>query len=167
VKSITIEMGIHRELHLDSVRNKPYTESEIARIEAFAEELMNEKITSKNYIMGVPYDMERINSSVYAMASEPIAYSLLALDKMKKRVADVTKLYADASMEVIVPSKKTQESLLSYRIFKKINVIPTGLELDRFNPALKSAEKTEEIRSRAVAWCKVARANGQLVFSWK
>lgn len=67
---------------------------------------------------------------------------------MKKRVADVTKLYADASMEVIVPSKKTQESLLSYRIFKKINVIPTGLELDRFNPALKSAEKTDEIRSR-------------------
>lgn len=27
--------------------------------------------------------------------------------------------------------------------------------------------ETEEIRSRAVAWCKVARANGQLVFSWK
>lgn len=67
---------------------------------------------------------------------------------MKKRVADVTKLYADASMEVIVPSVKTQQSLLSYRIFKKINVIPTGLELERFSPALKSEEKTAEIRRR-------------------
>ena len=45
VKNIAIDMGIHRELHLDSMRNKSYTESEIARIEAFAEELMNEKIT--------------------------------------------------------------------------------------------------------------------------
>lgn len=67
---------------------------------------------------------------------------------MKKRVADVTKLYADASMEVIVPSKKTRDSLLSYRIFKRINVIPTGLELERFSPALKDPEKTREIRSR-------------------
>lgn len=67
---------------------------------------------------------------------------------MKKRVADVTKLYADASMEVIVPSKKTKQSLLSYRIYKKINVIPTGLELERFSPALKTPEKTKEIRSK-------------------
>lgn len=114
VKSITIEMGIHRELHLDSVRNKPYTESEIARIEAFAEELMNEKITSKNYIMGVPYDMERINSSVYAMASEPIAYSLLALDKMKKRVADdVEKHKSLFTARYLTPAKTLVGGLLN------------------------------------------------------
>lgn len=66
--------------------------------------------------------------------------------EMKERVADVTKLYADASMEVIVPSEKTKESLLSYKIFKKINVIPTGLELDKFSPSLKDAEKSAAIR---------------------
>lgn len=33
--------------------------------------------------MGVPYEAERITSSVYAMATEPIAYSLLALDKQR------------------------------------------------------------------------------------
>ena len=65
---------------------------------------------------------------------------------MKKRVADVTKLYADASMEVIVPSEKTKQSLLSYRIYKKINVIPTGLQLDRFNPAGQAPETTAKIR---------------------
>ncbi|MBQ7993969.1 MAG: RecX family transcriptional regulator [Solobacterium sp.] len=67
--------------------------------------------------------------------------------EMKERVADVTKLYADASMEVIVPSEKTKESLLSYQIYKKINVIPTGLQLDRFSPGLQDPETTEKIRS--------------------
>ena len=37
-------MGIHRDLGLDSMANKPYTEDEIARVENFAEELATEKI---------------------------------------------------------------------------------------------------------------------------
>lgn len=67
--------------------------------------------------------------------------------QMKNRVGDVTKLYADASMEVIVPSEKTKESLLDNRIFKKINVIPTGLELEQFSRSCYSLEKTREIRN--------------------
>lgn len=35
--------------------------------------------------MGIPYEPIRITSSVYAMATEPIAYSLLALDKLRNR----------------------------------------------------------------------------------
>ncbi len=69
--------------------------------------------------------------------------------EMKERVADVTKLYADASMEVIVPSEKTKESLLSYQIYKKINVIPTGLMLDRFSPEHGTPERKAEIRKQA------------------
>lgn len=34
-------------------------------------------------------------------------------------------------------------------------------------PAGDDEEDSEEIRRRAIAWCKVARADGQLVFSWK
>ena len=33
--------------------------------------------------MGVPYEPERITSSVLAMTTEPIAYSLLSLDKQR------------------------------------------------------------------------------------
>lgn len=83
VKELTVKMGIHRELELDSILTRPYTEDDIMRIENFAEELANEKITGQLYTMGVPYEKARIESSVYAMATEPIAYSLLALDKLK------------------------------------------------------------------------------------
>lgn len=114
VKAITMDMGIHRELHLDSIKNKPYSEAEIARIEAFAEELMNEKITSKFYTLGVPYEMERINSSVYAMATEPIAYSLLALDKMQKRTAnDVEKHPTIFAAHYLNPAKALVGKLLN------------------------------------------------------
>ena len=85
VKSLTVKMGIHRELGLDSVLTRPYSEDEVLRIENFAEELATEKITGQLYTMGVPYEKERIVSSVYSMATEPIAYSLFALDKMRGR----------------------------------------------------------------------------------
>lgn len=88
VKAATVKLGIHRELELDSLPSEPYTEDDILRVENFAEELATEKITGQLYTMGVPYDGERITSSVYAMATDPIAYSLLALDKMRGR-ADV------------------------------------------------------------------------------
>lgn len=85
VKAATIKLGIHRELGLDSVQSRPYSEDDINRIENFAEELATEKITGQLYTMGVPYEAERITSSVYAMATEPIAYSLFALDKQRGR----------------------------------------------------------------------------------
>ena len=87
VKKYTLEMGIHRELELDSIKNTPYNEEEVARIESFAEELANEKVTGQLYTMGVPYEDIRIESSVYAMSVEPIAYSLLALDKLTGKAA--------------------------------------------------------------------------------
>ena len=90
VKRLTVKLGIHRELELDSVLTKPYSEDDIARIENFAEELANEKITGQLYTMGVPYEKARIESSVYAMATEPIAYSLLALDKLRGKAAPQT-----------------------------------------------------------------------------
>lgn len=83
VKSLTIKLGIHRELRLDSITSTPYTAGEIARIENFAEELANEKITGALYVMGVPYDRERLKSTVYAMTVDPIAYSLYSLDRRR------------------------------------------------------------------------------------
>ena len=90
VKAATVKLGIHRELGLDSVMNVPYSEEDILRVENFAEELAMEKITGQLYTMGVPYEDMRITSSVYAMATDPIAYSLLALDKLRGRVEKKT-----------------------------------------------------------------------------
>ncbi len=66
VKRHTLALGIHRELRIDSLR--AFTADDIARIEAFAEELANEKITGAHYVLGVPYAEERIRSTAEAVA---------------------------------------------------------------------------------------------------
>uniref|UniRef100_UPI0026E28C85 cobaltochelatase subunit CobN n=1 Tax=uncultured Duncaniella sp. TaxID=2768039 RepID=UPI0026E28C85 len=86
VKKYVVELGIHRELRLDSLISKPYSASEISRIESFAEELANEKITGALYVMGIPYDKDKLKSTVLAMTVDPIAYSLLSLDKQRGRI---------------------------------------------------------------------------------
>lgn len=85
VKKFAVELGIHRELRLDSVLSKPYTEDEIARIENFSEELANEKITGALYVIGKPYSEQDLNSTVFAMTVDPVAYSLFQLDKLRGR----------------------------------------------------------------------------------
>ena len=109
VKAATVKLGIHRDLELDSIAGKPYSEDEIRRVENFAEELATEKITGQLYTMGVPYEPARITSSVLAMATDPIAYGLWALDKQKGRThidADrdrvkFTQLYLDPAKELV------------------------------------------------------------------
>ena len=114
VKTLTVKMGIHRDLCLDSIANKPYTEDEIARVENFAEELATEKITGQLYTMGVPYEAERITSSVYAMATEPIAYSLLALDKQRGKATDtVSKHHSLFTQQYLTPARHLVEKLLA------------------------------------------------------
>lgn len=114
VKRLTVELGIHRELRLDSLLAKPYAEQEIARIETFAEELSNEKITGELYTMGVPYSEERIRSSVYAMSTEPIAYSLLALDKLRgKADQDVEKHKSLFTRRYLNPASELVTQLLN------------------------------------------------------
>ena len=114
VKTLTVKMGIHRDLGLDSIANKPYMEDEIARVENFAEELATEKITGQLYTMGVPYEAERITSSVYAMATEPIAYSLLALDKQRGKATDaVSKHRSLFTQQYLTPARHLVEKLLA------------------------------------------------------
>lgn len=114
VKRLTVELGIHRELRLDSLLTEPYTEAEIARIESFAEELAAEKITGELYTMGRPYSPERIRSSVFAMSTEPIAYSLLALDKFRGRAdAGLEKHRTLFTRRYLEPARKLVGRLLS------------------------------------------------------
>ena len=114
VKALTVKMGIHRELRMDSVLTQPYSEEEIARIENFAEEIATEKITGQLYTMGTPYEPARINSSVFAMATEPIAYSLLALDKLNgKATADVEKRKALFTQRYLNPARDLVKQLLA------------------------------------------------------
>lgn len=65
----------------------------------------------------------------------------------KKGVAKVSKLYGDSSMEVIAPSLKTKNMLEGYHIRKNIDVIPTGLDLDKFSPEHLDLQKRHAIRA--------------------
>ena len=88
VKRVALKMGLHRDLRLDSVPANLYSEEEVARIENFAEEIANEKMTGQLYTTGVPYSPEKIRSSVLAMSADPIAYSVAALDRESGKVTD-------------------------------------------------------------------------------
>lgn len=114
VKRLTVSLGIHRELGLDSLLTVPYSEEEITRVENFADELAAEKITGQLYTMGVPYERERIESSVYAMTVDPIAYGLYGLDKLTGKVdAELLKRKVVFSTRYLEPARKLVESLLS------------------------------------------------------
>lgn len=114
VKTLTVKMGIHRDLGLDSIANKPYTEDEIARVENFAEELATEKITGQLYTMGIPYEPERITSSVYAMATEPIAYSLFALDKQRGKATETAGKHRSVfTQQYLTPARLLVERLMA------------------------------------------------------
>ena len=114
VKALTVKLGIHRDLELDSLPNKPYTVDEVARIENFAEELANEKITGQLYTLGIPYEKARIESSVYAMSVEPIAYSLLALDKLNRKADPQTEKHRTRfTQRYLTPARNLVTQLLA------------------------------------------------------
>ena len=114
VKELAVSLGMHRELGLDSVLNVPYTEEEILKIENFADELAAEKVTGQLYTMGVPYEAARIESSVYSMATDPIAYGLFGLDRLRgKADADVLKRKTIFTERYLDPAKRLVGGLLN------------------------------------------------------
>lgn len=117
VKRLAVELGIHRELRLDSLLSVPYSEAEISRIESFAEELVNEKITGELYTVGEPYPAERIRSTVLAMSVDPVAYSLLALDKLRgKASGDLEKHKSLFTACYTVPARELVCRILDGRV---------------------------------------------------
>lgn len=64
----------------------------------------------------------------------------------KKATYSLSKLYGDKCTALIVPSAKTKERLEFYGVKKKIHVIPTGLDLQKFKPSCTDAKRKAEIR---------------------
>ena len=115
IKKLTIEMGIASDLGLDTLsKDVPYTEEEILRIGNFAEELASEKVTGRLYVMGEPYQPAQIESTVYAMSTEPVAYGLLGIDRAKgKDVEGVEKQLSVFNRRYVAPAKRIVARLLT------------------------------------------------------
>ena len=65
----------------------------------------------------------------------------------KKIVARLSKIYAESCVKVISPSNKTKLMLENYNIKKDIEVIPTGIDLKRFDRTNIDENKIKEIRN--------------------
>ena len=113
IKALVVRLGFHRDLGLDSVLTRPYTEEDILRIDNFAEELSNEKITGQLYTLGVPYEAARINSSLLEMCTDPVAYSLFTLDKVRGKATEaLLKRRSEFNSRYLYPSKALVQSLI-------------------------------------------------------
>ena len=147
VKALTVKMGIARELGLDAkLMTKPYTADEIARVENYAEELANEKITGKLYTLGVPYDNDDVRTSVYAMATDPIAYGMLAVDKLKGRAQEgvekhkqlFDRLYLSKARNTVTQLLGSASVTDDY-ICRYIGITPAELQMARKVEAMQAA----------------------------
>ena len=79
----------------------------------FAEEISNEKMAGRPYILGEPYPVRQIESSVKAMTTDPIAYSLLALDRQRGRTTlDADRSRAQFTQQYLNPARQLVEKLL-------------------------------------------------------
>ncbi|MDO4879736.1 MAG: cobaltochelatase subunit CobN [Capnocytophaga sp.] len=114
IKKIAVKMGLHRDLRLDSILTKPYTEEEIEKLSNFAEEIATEKINGEFYTMGIPYSPEKVNSTVLAMSADPIAYSLATLDKLSGKVTEAQlKRNTFFTEKYLNPAKKLVKQILA------------------------------------------------------
>ena len=147
VKALTVKMGIARELGLDAKQmNKPYSADEIARVENFAEELANEKITGKLYTLGVPYDNDDVRTSVYAMVTDPIAYGMLAVDKLKGRAQEgvekhkqlFDRLYLSKARNTVTQLLGSASVSDEY-ICRYVGITPAELQMARKVEAMQAA----------------------------
>ena len=74
LKSKIRSYGFHNDIGLDSIPVGRYSEDELKRVDAFVEELANEKITGAYYVMGEPYGDHEMTLSVIAIAADQLAY---------------------------------------------------------------------------------------------
>lgn len=66
----------------------------------------------------------------------------------KKSIERISRLYGASCEAIIAPSQKTKDMLIRYNIQRPIFVVPTGLDLERFDPHLSDSVRLKEIRDQ-------------------
>ena len=70
IKKEAMRLGLHRDLNLDSISSDPYTTKELERLDAFTEEIANEKILGAYYTMNEPYSDRDLLTTTLAVAAD-------------------------------------------------------------------------------------------------
>lgn len=76
-------------------------------------------------------------------------FDIEGIDKVGKKVtASFSKMVVDTCEAVIAPSEKTKETLIKYGVKTPIHIIPTGLDLDKFNRTNIDAQAISDLRAK-------------------
>lgn len=86
IKKEAMRLGLHRDLNLDSISSDPYTTKELERLDAFTEEIANEKILGAYYTMNEPYSDRDLLTTTLAVAADPLAYETARKDRDKGKI---------------------------------------------------------------------------------
>ncbi len=76
-----------------------------------------------------------------------ITHGTMIDGKAKGLIRKYSEWWCNRFERVISPTEKTKNLLISYGVDATIDVIPTGMELGRFSPALHNAEMREKTRT--------------------
>lgn len=80
-KQEVIKLGLHRDLELDSIADKPFSEQELEKVDLFMEEIANEKTLGAFYTMGEAYSPRDLQTTTLAVSADPLAYSVAKKDR--------------------------------------------------------------------------------------
>lgn len=75
-----LALGLHRALGLDSTATGVLTRDDMERVDAYAEEIANEKILGANYTLGQHYTQRDLSVTVEAICADAIAYDRAQAD---------------------------------------------------------------------------------------
>lgn len=85
--------------------------------------------------------------TIYEDYTHYITHNYKLIDKRAKRLARVySKFCCNTVQRVIAPTNKTKELLETYSVHQDIEVIPTGIQLDKFSPARLEKKKIEHLK---------------------
>ena len=86
IKQEAMQLGLHRDLGLDSLPGHTWSRADLERLDDFAEEIANEKTLGAYYTLGLPYDEAGLRETVLAVAADPLAYEMAKADRDAGRI---------------------------------------------------------------------------------
>lgn len=88
IKREIVGHGYHRDLKIDSVLEISLARHEVEMVADYVQELASAKITGGMYTTGVPFEENKIKSSVFLLTVDPVAYALSQVDLQRGKVTD-------------------------------------------------------------------------------
>ena len=84
--------------------------------------------------------------TIYEDYTHYITHSKMLDSRAKTFMRMFSKACCNTVEQVIVPTDKTKELLEHYNVRKRINVVPTGIDLHKFDPTLYDASEIAKLR---------------------